>query len=240
MQKSDLINLIKKYYLEGICQNVRCTVQDKVLKVAKKSEDASVLVLLDANADLPDGEFGVLATGNLLTLLGALDEDIKVDYQYHKNKQIGLTLSDNVTTATFLLGDLSLDEFAPAGFKSALPEFDVEIPLKKDLVDRFVKGRKSLSDAKLVAFIPSETEVDVVINFDPSHGSNRITIPFPAKVQTQFDIAAFNIDPIQKAFSANTDFREGSISISTRGLMEIKFKGEDYEVKYYLNKLDIS
>lgn len=240
MQKNDLVNIIKKYYLEGICQSVRCDVKDKVLKVSKKSEDASVLVMLDANVNLEDGEFGIFGTGNLLTLLGALDDEITIDYQFHKNKQVGLNLSDKMVNATFLLGDLSLDEFAPAGFKSSLPEFDIEIPLKKDLIDRFVKGRNALKDSKIVAFLPASDICDVVINFDPTHGSNRITIPFPAKITEQFEVAAFNIDPIQKALSANSDFREGSISISQRGLMQIKFIGEDYEVKYYLNKLDIS
>ena len=138
-----------------------------------------------------------------------------------------------------MLGDTSLDAFQTHNLKTSLPTFEVVIPLKKDLIDRFIKSRKSLSDCKIVAFLPEKDTCDVIINYDPNHGTNRITIPFLAETSGGFDVSAYNIDPIAKAFAANSDFRDAKISISEKGLMEISFKGEDYEVKYYLNKLQL-
>ena len=237
MQKNDFTNIIKKYYLDGLVPNARWTIKDKTLSVGKKSFDASVLVQLDANLDIEDGEIGVFDAGNLLTILGALDSEVNVEYQFHQNVPTGLVLNDKVSNATFLLGDTSLDEFDVHSLKTNLPEFQVKINLKKDLIDRFIKGRSALKDSKIVAFEVKNGSTDVIINYDPNHGSNRITIPFTSESSQILDICGFNIDPIQKAFSANLDFKTGTISISDRGLMEIHFLGEDYDVKYYLNKL---
>ena len=237
MQKSELVNLIKKYYLEGLCPAVKWTVNEKNLKIDCVTEDKSLLVSLDANLELDNGEFGIFDTNSLMTLLGALDEQIEVDFHYEKNTLTGLKLKDKVVDATFMLADLSI--LPESKTLKNVPEPDVKIELKKELVDRFIKSRKSLSDSKLVAFLPTSDSVDVVINF-AEHNTNRITLNFPATVTNQFDLIAFNVDGLAKVLAANLDFREGSVSISEAGLMVVHFKGEDYESKYYLKKVEIS
>lgn len=239
MQKSDLTNAIKKVFLEGLVENVTVTVADKELKVSKKSTDNSVLCQVSANTELPDGEFGIMNMASLLSLLGALSEDVQVQYRYYKNTPIGMVFNDKSIEANLLLGDATLEIFSKDEPKQKVEDFDVVIPLKKEILDRFLKSKKALSDAKIVAFVPNGDKVDIVINYDPNIENDRITITTDAQVNNPIDVCCFYTDPFQKLLNANTDFREASISIVGRGLMKINFKGEDYEATYFMHKLKL-
>lgn len=238
MQKSDFSNLIKKYYLEKQCPSVKWTIKDKKVLINFTSEDLSTIGTLDANLDLEDREIGIFDTTSLLTMLGALDNEINLSFNYEKNTPTGIRLSDGKVDGLCILADLSV--IPESKTLKALPEWDYEIPLKKELVDRFVKSSKALADAKLVGLIADVNSVDFVINYSETN-TNRITVQFPAEITNHVvDVLAFNVNILTTILSCNSDFREGKISVSSRKLMMIEFKGEDYEVKYFMKGNDLN
>lgn len=237
MLKSDLIGYIKKYYLEGNCKSVKWSVKDKNLSVIFLSEDTTLLGQLNANIDLDDNEFGIYNTDSLLSLFGALDNDMNIQYHYEKNKIVGLRFSDDLVSATYMLADLSI--IPQTREIKSLPEFDIEIELKKDLIDRFIKSRKSLTDAKIVALLPDMDSVDFVINFS-LQPSNRISVPFPATVTNAFSQIAFNVDYLTNIFSSNGTFKNATLKVSEKGLMMVKFEDEDYNTMYLVKSVELS
>lgn len=236
MLKADLISLIKKYNLEGNCQSVKWSVKDKNLSIKFMTEDATLIGSLEANVEFEDQDFGIYDTDKLLSLLGALDNEINVDYHYERNKVVGLRLTDKVVSATYMLADL--DIIPVPRERKGLPEFDIEISLKKDLIDRFIKSKKSLTDSKLVALIPDRDSVDFVINYS-EQPTNRISLTFPAKVANQFNIAAFNVDYICNILAVNSDFKEANLKVTEKGMF-MEFKDENYTSEYMLKSVSIS
>lgn len=238
MQTKDFISVIKKYYLDGRCVSAKWVVKEKNLTMELSTESKDLLIHLDSNIDLEDGEFGIYDTDKLLQFLGALDSEISIQYEYQKNKPIGLKLSDKVINAVFMLADISI--FEPVNSLKSVPTFDVVINLNKELIDRFIKSKKALPDAKVVAIITQmNDDVDFIINFQ-EHNTNRITIPTKATIENPIELIAFDADVITAIFSANNgDYREGKMSINGRGLAMIEFTGEDTSVKYYLKKFEL-
>lgn len=236
MQKTDFTNLVKKYYLEGHCPSVKWNVSDNNANIEFASEDRSMKGSVDANIELANGEFGIYDSDKLLSITTALDSEFTLDYAYEKNKPVGIRFDDKTVSATFMLADMSIIADVPA--TKSIPEFDATIILKKDVVDRFIKSKKALADANLVALIPNDQNLDFVINFSEQN-TNRITLSFPAEIQNTFNLIAFNANTISTIFSANLDFREGKMQVAEKGLMMIEFKGEDYSSTYYLKKIEL-
>lgn len=241
MQKSDLISIVKKYFLEGSTQSVKWQIKDKNLTIDFKTDDKSILGQISYNLDLPDCEFGIFDAASFISFLGALDEDIQINYHYERNKLIGLDLSDKVINATFMLADLSILD-AVTGLKRE-PEWDCEIKLKKENIDRIIKSKKSLNDAKLVAFEPFQDlsnpnaeKVELIINYS-THNTNRINLQVDANILNSFSLVAFNVDMLTKILSANLQFKEAILKLSGQGLLMVEFKDEDYESRYYLHKI---
>lgn len=238
MQKSDFSNLIKKYFLEKQCPSVKWTIKDGRVLINFTSEDLSTIGTLDANLDLEDKEFGIFDTTSLLTILGALDNEIQLSFNYERNTPTGIRLSDGKVDALCILADLSV--IPESKTLKTLPDWDFVIPLKKDLIDRFVKSSKALADAKIVGLVANETDVDFVINYSETN-TNRITVQFPAEITNSvIDVLAFNVNILTTILSCNSDFREAKISVSSRKLMMIEFTGEDYEVKYFMKGIDLT
>lgn len=236
MQKNDFTNLVKKYYLDGQCPAVKWSINDKNLNIEFVSEDKSMKGSLDANLELEDGVFGIYDTDKLLSITNALDSEFDLVFHYEKNKPVGIRFDDKVVSATFMLADMSIIDDVPP--TKSIPEFDVEVNLKKENIDRFVRSKKAMSDSNLVALIPNDDTLDFVINF-AQQATNRIVVPFPATVTNSFEMVAFNASTLSSIFSVNTDFREATMKVAEKGLMMLEFKGEDYTSTYYLKKIEI-
>lgn len=248
MNKKDLESLIKKYNLDDTCKSVIWKVKEKNLVIDFVTENTDVCGTLEANIDIEDGEFGIYDTKGLLGILPALDSEFSLTYHYERNKPTGLTFNDKVVNATYMLNDLSIiysdDQAKSIERLQKLkdtdnhPEFDLKIELKKDFVDRYIKSKKALGDALVVAIIPADDEADFVINYS-STPSNRITIPVKCEVNKSFDMIGFNASMLLSILSNNTDFRTGTLQISSRGLMVLDFVNEDSKTTYFVKSLDL-
>lgn len=239
MEKQYLSSIIKKYYLDGSTPTARWVIKDSVASITFKTSDRSVLGILSANLELPDAELGVFDSKNLLSLLGALDSDVSLSYKHEKNKLTGLSISDDAATATYMLADLSVVEEV-SGLKK-VPDWSCRITLKKDFVDRFIRAKKGISSANIVAINSgiNPNEVEFIINY-AQHNTSRITLTAAAECTEPIDLSAFDAEMISKILLANTDFlTEAEMLVSNQGLACLRFKNEDYEAEYYLQRIKL-
>lgn len=247
MQKTDLVNLIKKYYLDGTTfqenssgfNPVLYSIQGKSCQIKIKSGDKSLMVMLDHNLELEDCDLVIPESKNLLTYLSAFDNEIELTPEKSGLDYTSLKISDKSLNGKLALGSVDVVE---RDTNVNLPtDYDVVIELTRDEIDRFLKAKKGIGDAKIVAFIPNEDTVNVVINYSvQNHNVDTITTQFSkVTVNNEFEVMAFKVDVLNAILQNNSDFREGKIELLGQGLMVVEFRGEDYEVKYLLKPIAI-
>lgn len=238
MNKSDFQSIIKKYYLDGKCPAVKWNVESNNLSVNFTTIDVSTLGSISANVEIADGTFGIYNTDKLLSILSALGNEVKVDFNYEKNKAVGLKITDEVMDVNFMLAAESV--IPESKQLKSVPDWDFEIPLTKEFIDRFIKAKKAISDAKIFAIITNDSDVDVIINHDKNN-TDRIKFTAPAKITSQADFIGFGIDTVSTILSANSsDFRTATMKVSSKGLAQFHFIGEDYEVTYYVKSVELN
>jgi len=246
MQKTDLVNLVKKYYLDGVTfqenssgfNPVLFLIQNKNCEVKLKSSDKSLMILLDYNFDLEDCDLVIPESKNLLSYLSAFSDEISLVPEKSGIEYSSLKISDDNINGNVALGSLDVVD---KDINFNLPNnFDVDIILSKEEIDLFLKSKKGLPDAKLVAFLCENDKIDVVINYNVhSHNVDSITTKFSNFSGTGIEPMAFKIDVLSSIFQNNSDFREGKIRLLQQGLMVVQFSGEDYTVKYLLKPIEI-
>lgn len=246
MNKTDLISGISKYYLSGKCKDVRWEILDKNLFVDFLTDDGGMLGTLELVVDLDDAVVAMFNTDRLLSVLNALgDADIQGQYKKTKDRITGIAFTDGIVNAYFTVGEMAnipdpkgkLERFRTEGrvLKSD-PKIACEIKLEKESINRFLKAKKAISDAKIVATIQGKDSVDFVINYSPRN-ENKITVPFAAITTDDIGVFQYNVEYISLVLTANDGFRQGNMSISTDGLMIVSFKSED-SVTYYIKPLE--
>ena len=142
MEKALLTNFISKYHLGGLVQSVAWNTNG-TLGTKFISEDKSVVgevTLQSFNSD--KSKFGVYNTDLLIKLLGVLGNTINLQINAVDDKAFSLTFDDNSTTVNYMLADLAV--IPPAPDLKELPPFDLEIPITKEFIDKFIKAKSAL------------------------------------------------------------------------------------------------
>ena len=145
MIKSKLNSFIGKYNLGGFIEVAKLTTKDKVLSTNILSDDKSVMGIVQLrDFDLEDAEFGINETSKLKSLLGVLNEDITVDFAKVDGDSKSLKFSDKETDINYTLAELEVIPKVP-NLKS-VPAFELEIPLTKDFVSKFIRAKAALNE----------------------------------------------------------------------------------------------
>jgi len=237
MEKSYFASIVKKYYLDGSTPTARWDIKDSSLNVNFKTADRSLLGVLSANIEMPDAQVGIYDTKNLLSFLGAFDENISVEYKSEKGNLVGIRFWDETVSGIHMLADLSVIEEV-SGLKKS-PDWDCEVTLNKNFIERLIRSKKSLSTSNIIAFMPSgiqSDQVEFIVNYS-NHNTDRLSLTIPANITGYFDVSAYDGNMIIKVLSANMDFMEANLLISNQGIICFKFKNQDYEAEYYLQRI---
>ena len=142
MEKSKLINFISKYSLGGLVQSVAWN-SNGDLATKFISDDKCVVGEIKLNNFNNDkSKFGVYNTDLLIKLLGVLGNTINLQINAVDDKAFSLTFDDNSTTVNYMLADLAV--IPPAPELKELPTFDLEIPITKEFIDKFIKAKSAL------------------------------------------------------------------------------------------------
>lgn len=244
MKKENIIDFINRFYLQGVLTKdssgdwypVEIVVQDNVAKVSVKTSDTSVLCVVDQNLELPDGTFVLGNVKQFLSMVQAfgteLNLELKMDRQSYNNI---MRLKDDNLEATVALADPQVIENRPNLNKT--PDPDLTFTLKKDFIERFIKAKKALNDSKYFAVFPDNmtNTVDFIVNYSQDQNTNNIKVTNKeVEIINEFEPLFFDANNFTAILQENSDFRTGQVSVSSKGLMAMNFKGEDWESNYYL------
>ena len=232
MNKKRLVGFINKYYLNGPVNSVVLNSKSDKLSARFISGDKTLLGELSLDkSQIEDCEIGVYNTEQFSKLLSVLDDDINVSINKAGGKSISLKVSDSHSSVNYMLSDVSVINKPPQ--MKQIPEFDLEINVTPQFINKFIAGKGALSDTDNFTVITDGTDTKLVIGYS-SVNTNRVTIPVTPSRSSNIENVSFNANLFKEVLSANRECESAKFEVSGDGLSRISFKIDDYESTYYL------
>jgi hypothetical protein len=237
MEKSKLLNFISKYHLGKLIQSVAWNVNGG-LSTRFISDDKCVVGEVKLKSFQGDSwKFGVYNTDLLVSLLGVLGNTVNFQVNGAGDKAFSLTIDDKSTTVNYMLADLAV--IPPAPDLKELPEFELDITITKEFIDKFIKAKSALSDIEKFTVLKNDklNKYQIVLGYSNTN-SNRISIDIDCNASSDIDAISFSAKYFNGILAANKDLNGGTLKVSSQGLAKVEFDIDDFEAKYYLVKLD--
>ena len=114
-----------------------------------------------------------------------------------------------------------------------LPEFDSEVTLDDEFINKFIKSKGALADADTFTFTCINKKGEIILGYS-SINSNRISIDVNCKCDNDIKPIAFSAKYLKAILIANKGSNKSSLKISSKGLAHLSFKEGDYISNYYL------
>ena len=233
MEKSKLQSFINRYYLAGNCEAV----------VLKNNTDTVCCDLIDADQTVVgkvkwktdpfmNGELGINHTGALIKMLSAVGEKLDIDVQEASGKNYAMKIKEGSTTMTFMLADTSVIPAVPT--INAEPEYQVTIDIDDEFVNKFIKAKNALPDAKNFAVQVQNGKIKFIINYTTINSDN-VTFEIDGG-SNDLDAICFSADKLKEVLTANKGDK-GVMHVSSNGLARIDFTGTDFDSNYWLVQL---
>ncbi len=227
MEKLKLDGFINRYNLGGEVESVMVNSTDDSVSVKMISDDKTLLgdVTVKEN-EFPNGEFGIYTTSQLKGLLSVLDSSIKVE-----ETTGAIKFSDKGTKVQYMLAAPSVIPAVPD--LKALPEFDSDLTLDDEFVNKFIKSKGALADADTFTFTCKDNKGEIILGYS-SINSNRISINVNCVCEGDIQPIAFSAKYLKAILIANKGSNKSSLKISSKGLAHLSFEDGDYVSNYYL------
>ena len=227
MEKLKLDGFINRYNLGGEGESVMVNSTDDSMSVRMISDDKTLLGNVSVkDSEFPNGEFGIYTTSQLRGLLSVLDSSIKVE-----EVTGALKFSDKGTKVQYMLAAPSVIPAVPD--LKALPEFDSEVTLDDEFVNKFIKSKGALADADTFTFTCTKNKGEIILGYS-SINSNRISIDVNCKCDDDIKPIAYSAKYLKAILIANKGSKSSSLKISSKGLAHLSFEDGDYTSNYYL------
>ena len=233
MKKPYLEDVIEKYHLGGLVERVKINVVDKTLTTKFISAQKNLVGVLDApNMELPDCEFGVYDTSQLLKLIGITNHFLVLDVEMNKGIANKLLIADNEFNLEYALADTMLTPSVPTINE---PNYAMVAELDEEFVARFLKAKKALGTEVFTVKQGSEATMEFMLGGVEGY-TNKINFNIKLKQSSvPGDPIKFPINEFGEILSANKQFTSGELSVSEDGLLKIEFTNEEgVKVTYLL------
>ena len=232
MDKYKLTRFIDKYHLGGNVNAVVIRSIGDTLKTRFITGGKDLLGELEMNSwSFQDAELGVYDTEQLSRLLGVLDDDVNLNLTQSGDKAIAVEISDALSKVNFMLSDKSVINQPPP--LKQLPDFQVQIKVDSNFIQRFISGKSALPDTDTFTVITGEDGVKLVIGYS-SINTNRVTIPVETTEHSNIENVSFNANLFKDVLVANKECESATLYVSEQGLSKINFKVDDYDATYFL------
>jgi len=233
MEKSKLQSFINRYYLAGNCEAVTVKSNGQSVNCELIDADQTVVGKIKWKTNpFMEGELGINHTGALTRMLSAVGEDIDIEVQETAGKNYAMKIREGSTTMTFMLADTTVIPAVPS--INAEPEYIVTIDIDDDFIDKFIKAKNALPDAKNFAVQVQNGKIKFIINYTTINADN-VTFDLDGGSEPMEPIC-FSADKLKEVLTANKG-DVGEMHISPDGLARIDFTGADFDSNYWLVQL---
>jgi len=234
MEKNKLQSFINRYYLAGNCEAVILKENAEGVGCELIDMDQTVVGKLQwKTTPFMQGELGINHTGALIKMLSAVGDNINIDVQSAAGKNYAMKISEGSTKATFMLADTTVIPAVPS--INAEPSYEVSIDINDEFVNKFIKAKNALPDAKNFAVQVVSGSIKFIINYSTINSDN-ITFEVGPTDVVNLDPICFSADKLKEVLSANKGDK-GVMHVSSQGLSRIDFVGTDFDSNYWLVQL---
>ena len=234
MEKSKLVSFINRYYLAGNCEAVILKENETGIGCELIDGDQTVVGKIKWNTTpFMKGALGINHTGALIKMLSAVSDDISIDVQEASGKNYAMKISEGSTKLTFMLADTSVIPAVPTINQE--PQYHVSINVDESFINRFIKAKNALPDARNFAVQVKGGKIIFVINYTTINADN-ISFEMGNTPNTDMEPICFSADKLKEVLTANKGDM-GTLHISPDGLARIDFTGTDFESSYWLVQL---
>jgi hypothetical protein len=236
MKKPYLEDVIEKYYLGGLVERVKIQITDKTLTTKFISTQKNLVGVLEApGITLPDCEFGIYDTSQLLKLIGITDHFLTLDVEVNKGIVNKLLIADNEYNLEYALADTMLTPSVPSIDE---PTYQMVADVTTEFITKFLKAKKALGTDVFIIEQGYDTDDKPAMKFTlggVDKHTNKVNFTLQTSlsaipgVQIKFPIAEFG-----EILAANKEIATGILSVSEDGLLKIEFTNEEGVKATYL------
>ena len=232
MKKPYLQDVIEKYYLGGLVERVKIQITDKTLTTKFISAQKNLVGVLEApGITLPDCEFGVYDTSQLLKLIGITDHFLTLDVEVNRGIANKLLIADNEYNLEYALADTMLTPSVPSIDE---PTYQMVADVNEEFIAKFLKAKKALGTDVFIVEQGIDHEEKQAMKFTlggVDKHTNKVNFTLPTTLSSVPGVQMkFPIEEFGEILAANKEIATGVLSVSEDGLLKIEFTNEE-EVK---------
>jgi len=237
MKKLFLEDVIEKYYLGGLVERVKIQIIDKTLTTKFISAQKNLVGVLEApGITLPDCEFGVYDTSQLLKLIGITDHFLTLDVEVNRGIANKLLIADNEYNLEYALADTMLTPSVPAIDE---PTYHMVADVDTEFIAKFLKAKKALGTDVFIVEQGIDHEEKQAMKFTlggVDKHTNKVNFTLPTSLSSVPGVQLkFPIEEFGEILAANKEIATGVLSVSEDGLLKIEFTNEEgVKVTYLL------
>lgn len=236
MNKQNLEEFIQKYTLGGLIEEVRWDTDGNNISVSATNQSKSIMAFVTArNLPIDSGTYNIYETSRLRSLLSVLEDDINVDIISQQGIPVYLKFGDG-SNVSFKYHNAEPEMIPESPSTPPLDDFEMEMTVDSDFMQRFVKGSSALSHVTSVVLIADEDPTRFVIGYDPDHNTTRVSLEVESFGELKKNFS-FSAPTLKNIFLANKGLEEAKIRVSDIGILYIGFDNGEYKCDYYLPKL---
>jgi hypothetical protein len=237
MKKPYLQDVIEKYYLGGLVERVKIQITDKTLTTKFISAQKNLVGVLEApGITLPDCEFGVYDTSQLLKLIGITDHFLTLDVEVNRGIANKLLIADNEYNLEYALADTMLTPSVPSIDE---PTYQIVADVNEEFIAKFLKAKKALGTDVFIVEQGTDHEEKQAMKFTlggVDKHTNKVNFTLPTTLSSVPGVQLkFPIEEFGEILAANKEIATGVLSVSEDGLLKIEFTNEEgVKVTYLL------
>jgi hypothetical protein len=234
MEKSKLLSFINRYYLAGNCEAVTLKENETGIGCELIDMDQTVVGKIQwKTTPFLKGSLGINHTSALTKMLGAVGEKIDIQVQDAAGKNFAMKISEGSTKLTFMLADTTVIPAVPS--INTEPEYHVVIDVNEEFINKYIKAKNALPDAKNFAVQVKDGVIKFIINYTTINADN-ISFEIGNTPVTDMEPICFSADKLKEVLVANKGDM-GTMHISPDGLTRVDFTGADFDSSYWLVQL---
>jgi hypothetical protein len=237
MKKPYLQDVIEKYYLGGLVERAKIQITDKTLTTKFISAQKNLVGVLEApGITLPDCEFGVYDTSQLLKLIGITDHFLTLDVEVNRGIANKLLIADNEYNLEYALADTMLTPSVPSIDE---PTYQMVADVNEEFIAKFLKAKKALGTDVFIVEQGIDHEEKQAMKFTlggVDKHTNKVNFTLPTALSSVPGAQMkFPIEEFGEILAANKEIATGVLSVSEDGLLKIEFTNEEgVKVTYLL------
>lgn len=235
MKKQYLQDTLEKYHLGGLVERVKIEIKNKTLTTNFISIQKNLVGFLESpNIDLPDCEFGIYDTSQLLKLIGITDNFITLDIETKNKITNKILIKDNEFNLEYILADVKLTPSVPIIDE---PTYNLISDIDEEFLLKFLKAKKAISSENFSLTQTKDINGAPVLSFTLGDSNYSNKINFDIKLKTSSipgPLILFPIKEFAEILIANKGFEIGLLSVSEDGLLKIEFSHKENVKSTYL------